>query len=274
MINLAETLYIYATTRFDEALAKLEPPAFAVIDENTPEDVVTLLKTAGNSAARQYDKYKELFQLSCMHGNEVLHLALVDDENVGTFNVMVEHSSRKSTLKQVATEGELVAAFWDWFTDKQPVVVAGWRTSQLWAMLVNKALKYKIPVPSEWRQSPMKKWSTVDRLLDISNLYLQGVTPAVRLMPDLQDVLDYWEVAVPNRHIFQYPTQKELRAAKDSDWGHLVAQLEMYLDGMEQVLLDYTSEPSAIGGMNGESGMPGVPGVAGFGLRGPQPASG
>lgn len=273
MINLAETMYIYATTRFDAELAKLEPPAFATIDENTPEDVVTLLKTAGNSAARQYDKYKELFQLSCMYGDEVLHLVLVDDDQrAGVSDVMMENDPRKITLRQVATEGELVAAFWDWFMAKQPVIIAAWRTAQLWALLVNKALKYKIPVPADWRQNPMKKWTTTERLLDVSNLYLQGVTPAVRPMPDLQDVLDYWDVPVRHRHILQYPTQKELRAAKDEDWGHLVFGLGMYLDGMQRVLQDYTAEPELpAGGMNGTIPVPGVPGPVGGAHRGPRP---
>ena len=271
MINLAETMFIYATTRFDDYLAKLEPPAFATIDENTPEDVVALLKTAGNSAARQYDKYKEIKQISCLYGNECLHLVLACETPVSLFQVNPGSGGREAEIRLVATEGELVAGFWDWFRARGvagPAVVAGWRTSQLWALLVNKAIRYKLPVPPAWRQDPMKKWGSTDRLLDLSHIYLQGVSPAVRLMPDLQDALDYWDIPDPNKHKYTYPTQKELRSAPDTGWGEMALRLELYLDGMRRAMSEYMQEEPDMGGVHGiTTQVPNLRGPAGPGIR-------
>lgn len=262
---MTETMFIYAVTRFDDVLAKLEPPAFATIDESTPEDVVALLKTAGNSAARQYDKYKEVKLISCMYDGQRRHLVLAE-EAPADFRL----PSGAGSLRLLSTEGEVMAAFWDWFGElgiRGPAVIAGWRTAQLWALLVNKAIRYKLPVPAHLRQDPMKRWASSDRLLDLANIYLQGVSPAVRLMPDLQDALDFWEVTVPNRLRYAYPSQAELRNAQDDQWPELAVRVEMYLDGMKRALEDYTGERDERIGME----VLGLRGPAGAGIRGPQP---
>ena len=274
MLNLDDTAYVFGTTKFDDVLAKVEPPTFATIDENTPPDVVSLLRTAGTSAARQYDRYKEIRHISHMHQGRYIHLVLAEDEMSGgesTTEINLAVPGRSTCIQPMATEGELVSTFWTQLMNMGvagPAIVAGWKIGQLWALLVNKALKYGIKVPQAFRQNLAMRYASNDRLLDLTGAYLQGISPAVRLLPELQDALAYWDPAIPGRHEGAFPSTSELQHATWEDWKKLELhrRVELMLDGMALVLAAYEA-----GGDDGPIAMHNVPGPVGASARGPRP---
>ena len=270
-MNLNDTAYVFGTTKFDEVLAKVEPPTFATIDENTPPDVVSLLRTAGTSAARQYDRYKEIRHVSHLYRGQYVHLVLAEDDPPGDAVGIQQlaEPGRTTGVQPMATEGELVATFWSQLSGMGmagPAIVAGWKIGQLWALLVNKALKYGVKVPQAFRQNILARYASSDRLLDLTGIYLQGMSPAVRLLPELQDALAYWEPAIPGRHERSFPGTGELQRAGWSDWQGLYRRVELLLDGMAMMLEAYEA-----GGDDGPVAMHNLPGAPGAAVRGPKP---
>jgi hypothetical protein len=112
--------------------------------------------------------------------------------------------------------------------------LCGWKThQQVWPMLANRAMRYRIPVLQALLTDPEKKWPTVYSLVDIAGIYLQGAGFS-RQMPGLADLLRYWGCAETLE-----PIPIDMAALVCGDPVKAVGIIEPYLDGMHRAVCTY-----------------------------------
>jgi hypothetical protein len=113
--------------------------------------------------------------------------------------------------------------------------IVGWKLQgEVWPMLVNKAVNCGTRCPRNLRTDPTKRYTTVDKLYDVSNIYTQGANFQRRL-PALADALRYWGQAA------NYQPPSKILDAVCSQPALAARMIEPYLDGMAKVALEYSS---------------------------------
>jgi len=100
-------------------------------------------------------------------------------------------------------------------------------------MMANKAFTYGCPIPRALLSDPTRRYSTVDCLLDVGNIYAQGISMASRRLPALSDVLSYW--GFRNK----YATPREIKEAVCTDPLIAAALTEQYMADMELSIRQY-----------------------------------
>lgn len=150
--------------------------------------------------ARAWDPYRDVVQLSFLHQGHYAHFMLCED-NPETLTV-VEATFTK--LVQVYdNESDLIVGAFGFLNDvfgesgregctQFGKVLVGFRTaSEIWPVLVNRAIRYGIPVYRDMLSNPDSRYSTVRNLADIASIYRQGAGPE-RKMPSLPNLLRFW----------------------------------------------------------------------------------
>lgn len=191
--------------------------------------------------AKKWDIYRDLVQVSFHHANRYHHFFLCDK----FADIPIKEECNR-VIGLYDSEEALVRAamtfMWDAYGGERPDgrpgyqrYLVGWRTHlQGWPMLVNRCIKYRIPVLRAMRTDPEKKWPTIYSLVDIAGMYLQGSGDA-RNLPDLADLLRYWNVG-PKK--FTLLPEKMAQAICDTPQA-VIDAIEPYLAAMHQVACDY-----------------------------------
>ena len=236
-IDPDQLLIVYLTTQANKERLDENPPRLP-FDVQDPVFQKELLDGAKRTATA-YDYYKDIIQLSFFHiGTDVKqHFMFCDTmgalpeapENVSVFNV-------EANLVQ-ASSNYLMGMFQETDTGISlgAPILTGWKVqTDIWPIIANKSMAYNMWVPSALKTNPLKRFSTIDCLLDVSNVYSQGINMSMRKLPFVGDALRYW-----GYQDIEYPTPDKVRDLVCTDPVAAAKQIEPYLEALHDVMLRY-----------------------------------
>ena len=232
---------MFMTTETDKERVQEQPPQLPF--EVEPWAQATVIDNARRSAYR-YDAYKTIVQLSFLSMEGFAHFLLCDDpeyaENtidteyrhiaiVDTEEKLVQEAATFVRGKQVETDGMVMS--WR--------VFAGWKIlADNWPLFVNKAFAYRQQIPYSLVSNPMKRFSTNDHLLEVSNIYSQGMSMGLRPLPTLPDALRYWGYGIDGV-LRSHPTPQTICKKICEDPLGAAKDVECYLRDMTDVIARY-----------------------------------
>lgn len=236
-----QILTVFMSTRVNEVrLADTPPLLKAEIADpeqrQRVEDVMTI-------TAKGWDIYRDLVQISFYWNGKSFHFLLCDDP-AWAHAGMPSIDEPERLVMFFSDEADLVRGVF-MFLDEvfgeingKPMydrLIVGWRMySEVWPFLVNRALRYRIPLYREMLVGADSKWPTSRYLGDIGNLYLQGGA-GVRKLPGLADLLRFWGYDYDDR----VPLPEDMAAAVCEDPVGTAAEVERYLKDMHAVVCLY-----------------------------------
>ena len=187
---------MYMSTALNKTRLEEDPPSVEDVDD--PSHRANLLLSRQGSA-RYWDIYQDILQVSFLYANTFCHYMLCE-AGVNTDKIVVRENS---IIYLYDNEEDLVRAVFQQIVQLMgPVIgdgvpmygrmLVGWNMhSEVWPMLVNRAIKYRIPVYRDMLADPDAKWHTTRHIGDISAIYTQG-SHGSRRTPGLVDLLKYW----------------------------------------------------------------------------------
>ena len=240
-IDLATTQFVWVMTKTDKERLQEEPPAIrADLTELNPELQAEIERSAEHRA-RRYDYYQDIEYIGTLTGGEcrVHHVVFGDNHTVPQEGYAVPTARGLSALRGHAAEWSALQAFWDTARPEHGVqILAGWRIADWLPMLVCKSMQYGIAVPDQYRTDPMKRFNTVDNVLSVEVLYTQNNRSPGRPLPELADLLTWWNVQQVTG--LPYPTDKQLRELDEKGWTDVGCRaVEQYLHGMRDLVARY-----------------------------------
>lgn len=236
-----QILTVFMTTRINETrLAEMPPLLRAEITDNEQrkrvEDVMML-------TARSWDIYRDLVQLSFHWNGRSYHFLLCDDP-AWAHSGAPSLDDPERLVMFFSDEAELVHAVFLFIgevfgeVNGKPMydrLIVGWQIyTQLWPFLVNRAIKYRIPVFREMLGGVDTRWPNARYLGDIANLYLQGGS-AGRRLPGLADLLRFWGFDYDDR----VPLPEDMPLAICDAPVDTAIEIERYLKDMHALVCMY-----------------------------------
>ena len=246
---LDDIAIIYITTIINRERIDSCPPQlpFTIENDNTRKEYMDNAK----HGAGQYDMYKDVVQLSMLVHRPNLfdrfyHIIFCDDPNrpvghVDSGNRLVEFVDKESTLIIGAVNTLRNLAGMDSeglyrLPQNAVPVLAGWKLfSDIWPLIVTKSVAYNAPLPQFWRMSPVDRFSNVRGLLEISNIYTQGVSMNMRKLPALSDALRYFGIGK------EYDEPLDIAETICTKPEAVVDKVERYLLGQYELLKRYNA---------------------------------
>ena len=237
-IDIDNLAVVYVTTTVDRERINQDPPQLP-FEPDSPlaeQNLMDSMKTG----AYQFDYYKDIVQCSVLWHNTYNHFMYCADPSLP--NRRVESEWRR--IHVVDYERDLVCEFSKLISDMFPctkegyplggVTLAGWKlTNEIWPLMVNKAFSAGCLLPQFVLTNPMKRYSTLECLLDINTIYTQGATFNRRL-PSLADTMKYWGFTD-----IEFPTPGEIQAGICRDPIIAASKVELYMLAMEAVVRQY-----------------------------------
>jgi len=243
-LDLNQFATVYMTTMVNHERIADCPPLlpFAVEDPDRRRELLDNAK----SGAHNYDMYKDIVQVSFLYQDKFTHLMYCDDPEVKTENEL----GIGRDLIVVDSEERLVAAAVGTIQDFCPethdgvplgrVVLGGWKIrTDLWPTLVNKAFAHGYNMPRGLLTDPLQRFSTIDGLLEISNIYTQGINMSMRKLPALGDVLLYWGFDDPADCSRRHLPPDNVRDLVCTNPKKAVDIIEPYLEDMRDAVHKY-----------------------------------
>lgn len=96
--------------------------------------------------------------------------AVIAPEGTGLYDDLtctVEYQNEQAMLKAFFSRINKVMAI------PPSTAIAGWKIKASWSLLVRNAMRYDIPVDSALKINPFDRFSKVDALIDLTNIYKQ-----------------------------------------------------------------------------------------------------
>jgi len=246
-IDPSQLLMVYATSETVSDRIEEDPPQ-APIDTDDEELRKHMLETA-KRGAYAYDTYRDIRQISfaefpAPEDVRFTHFMLCEDPDVPDAEVAGEHRS----IYIFDAEFELISAIGDFLSsrymscqgaDIQWRWLSGWKVNtDAWPMIMNKMLKYNVYCPEALQTDVTRRFSTVKHLLDVSNIYSQGVTMNMRKLPACGDALRYWGY---QRDGAPHASPDLIRKLICNDPAKATGLIEPYLEDMFDVTLRYNN---------------------------------
>jgi len=238
-IDINNLAVIYITTEVNRERINLEPPQLPFEPDSAlaEQDLMDSIK----SGASNFDYYKDVVQCSMLWQNTYHHFMYCDDPALP--NRQLDSEWRR--IHVLDYERDLVCEFSKLINTIFPSTkegyslgggtVAGWKLiTEVWPIMVNKAFASGCILPRSIMVDPMKRYSTVNCLLDLSMIYTQGGAPNLRRLPALADTMKYWGFTD-----IEFPTPGEIRAGICRDPIIAASKVEIYLLAMEAVVRQY-----------------------------------
>lgn len=241
-LEATQLVTVFMSTQVDDTKTLEEPPLLKteIADDYRRQQVGDTIAMA----ARSWDIYRTLVQLSFYWNGRHYHLLLCDDPDWNDKRTFGTLNEPERLVMFFTDESELVTAAFALIREiygnmeGRPLydrMMVGWRMySEIWPFLVNRAIKYKIPVYRDMLVGADSKWPTTKYLGDIAALYLQGGNPG-RKLPGLADLLRFWGFG----HDEHRPLPEDLGAAVCDDPVGTAKEIERYLKDMHEVLCMY-----------------------------------
>lgn len=212
MINKQNAFYIALNTKFNQELAEQEPPSFAKQKNDMSPDIAAMLIEAGVRSAKKLDRYCPITHIGTLYNSQYTHFVLKSDNTEWVSN------TQNQKVYFFKEEKNLIKAFIDYYNTKIVSIVVGWETHTLWAIIINRLIKYRIPIADEIKQDPFVRYHTNKKLLSVANIYQQAVIPSMRNLPELEDVLIFWDINMPELGYSKLLTSEDLSNANIDDW--------------------------------------------------------
>jgi hypothetical protein len=123
---------------------------------------------------------------------------------------------------------------------------------EIWPILVNRAIKYRIPVYRDMLTNPDSKWPTTKHLGDIAAIYFQG-GGGFRKLPGFADLLKFWGFWQDEHRAMP----EDIAAAVCEDPFGTAGYIELYLRDMHNVMrVYYRTEDDTTKSTDPLAGMP------------------
>jgi hypothetical protein len=239
MNDPSQLLMVFATTEADMMRIENDPPQLAV-DTDDVEFRKQLAESA-KKGAYAYDAYRDLRQVSFLQykapqSPQFTHFMFCDDPDVDADSIA------GSGAHVFDMEDQLTGAIGNFLsnhysscqgTTLQWSWLAGWKVgTDIWPLILNKMLRYNAWIPEALRTDITRRWSTVNYLLEVSNIYTQGVSMAMRKLPSCADCLRYWGYDT-------HASPDQIRNLVCTDPERAVGLIEPYLVDMFDMILKY-----------------------------------
>lgn len=191
--NLKNVAVVYMVTRVNHEKIEENPPGLDF--ELEDDDLRKLLIDNAKRAAYKFDAYNDILQVSFFCGGMFMHFMTCDadrtitasDKSIITVSQDEFGMMRDITMFIQSIHQESAG------TVLSPSVFAGWKiNTEIWPMLVNRAFAYRMDLPYSLMSDPMRRFQSIDYLLDVSQIYSQGVYAGSRQVPSLADALCFW----------------------------------------------------------------------------------
>lgn len=237
---------VYMTTQVNPEEINNNPPNLPYPIED-PEHRKLVMDNAKHGAG-QYDMYKDILQLSFlvkMSGsplhNKFIHLLYCESQEQEIHSVAVPRIEVYNTKARFsgAVQETLMSLAGGVTAEGYPMgpvpTMAGWKiTSDIWPVLVNDSLAHGGIMPGWWKTDLSSRFNTTKGMIDISNIYSQGVSMAMRRLPALSDALRYWCCGD------EFDEPMDIAKTVCTDPMAVARKVEPYLTGMYEVLRKYT----------------------------------
>jgi hypothetical protein len=229
---------IYMTVEVDRERIDTHPPQvpFEADNDRAQQDLIDNAKRT----AYMYDQYKVVMQTSVLWQNRFYHFMFCDDPDLPVRQVNEEWryievvDYEKALIKRVTELMHNICPETPEGVSLGGGILAGWKVNaETWPLLANKAFGYGYTMPRCLLTDPMKRWSTIDRLFELSNIYSQGMSMSMRRLPTLADALDYWGC------VGEHAKPDEIRQAICTNPVVAAGKIEEYLRDMETVIRQY-----------------------------------
>ena len=194
--------------------------------------------------ARRWDYYRDVVQLSLHHQGQFRHFMLCQEIDWKPDQKVIRRGDN-SVINLYDSERDLMLDFFWYFREVfgpetqqgcplyDRLLVGHLMLTEIWPVLVNKALKYRIPMYRDMRSNPDTRYSTVQHVADISSIYLQGGAP-LRRAPSLPNLLRTWGFHDEHR-----PLPEDIADAVCDDPEGTALYIESYLKDIHEVLCLY-----------------------------------
>ena len=238
-VDIDNLAVIYMTTEVNRERIDQDPPQLPFEPDNALAE--QNLRDSIKASAYQFDYYKDIIQCSILWQGRYYHYMYCDDHEIPNRNL--DSDWRKIHVvdfeKNLVCEvSELINTMFPTAKGGYPLgggVIAGWELrTKTWPMLTNKAFGYGCITSKTVLTDLMKQYTTVNCLLDISTIYTQGASPAVRRLPSLADTLKYWGFTD-----IEFPLPGEIKEGICRDPIIAAHKIELYLLAMEGVVRQY-----------------------------------
>jgi hypothetical protein len=237
-IDINEMAFVYMTTEINRDLIDSNPPQlpFDVEDASFEKELTDNSKRS----AYQYDAYNDIIQVSFLWHDKYSHFFFCDDPDVATREVNEDWRTiqvfdyEKEVIDAVSAMTHSICTETGDGTPIGGGNIAGWKvTTDIWPMLINRMFKYDCRPPKSLETDITRKWSTVNRLVEVSNIYTQGVGAGMRRIPSLADTLVYWGFDS------EYARTDDIRSAICGNPLVAASMVETYLRDMEAAIRQY-----------------------------------
>ena len=227
------------TTSVNEQRIHDDPPLLAV--ERQDQFLRSKIEDTLEMDARYWDYYRDIVQLSFLHGDSFTHFLMCGDIATKPYT----EQQAASTIHMLDSDEDLVRGAFDYLGDhmgplahddtlRDSFLLVGHRmTSEIWPTLANRAMRYRLTIPRDMKTDPEHRYSTVRHLADIQALYLQGGAPS-RRAPGLPNILRSWGFCQDHR-----PMPEKIEEAVCEDAIGTTRFIESYLRDMHSMLTLY-----------------------------------
>lgn len=236
---------VYMTTQVNQEEISNNPPnlPYPIAD---PEHRKLVMDNAKHGAG-QYDMYKDILQLSFLvkisghtFNNKFMHLLYCEsqEQEIHALDVpRIEVYNTKAGFSNAIQETlmSLVGGIAAGGYPMGPVpTMAGWKiTSDIWPVLVNDSLAHKGTIPDWWKTDLTSRFNTTKGMVDVSNIYSQGVNMGMRRLPALSDALRYWGCGE------EFDEPVDIAKTVCTDPMAVARKVEPYLTGMYEIVRRY-----------------------------------
>lgn len=239
-----EIVTVFMTTQVNDERLADDPPMLKT--EITSDALRQAVEGTMQISAKNWDMYRDIAQLSFLWHGRAYHFMYCGDGSRD--QTQLEDTPQRRTRVYTDEEDLVKDAFAlirDIFGEINGApmfnrMLVGWRmTGEIWPVLVNRAIKYRIPVYRDMLLMPNIKWAKGDYLGDLVNLYLQG-GQGLRKLPGLADLLKFWGYW----HDESRPMPEDIGAAVCDHPEATALAVESYLQDMYAVVTAYCCDTS------------------------------
>jgi hypothetical protein len=235
-------LLVHMTTAVDQTRIDDNPPSlpFHVEDDELKRELLRNSKYA----AGQYDMYKNVVQLSFLHvqpsGQQYAHYLLCDTPDIPAVQSSPERVIVTSPSEELLLDAAFSALNMLYPTNSGMAIstelptLCGWKIlTDIWPILVNKAMAYDFKLPGMLIADPTEKFPSVRGMYELSSIYTQGASMAMRKLPALADVLNYWGVGS------DYDDSVNIIDTICTDPNAAISKIEKYMQDMHKAIIRY-----------------------------------
>lgn len=168
------------------------------------------------------------------------------DDNLALRHFTLDCDVYPCVSKTDEPEDLMLTSLWDMLN---PIItgrfLCGWEIyDQIWPRLINRSLHHGIPIPP-WAINDLAKKYTTINLIDIANIYKQGVYQGIRPLPPLHVAVKLWTGvdAIAESTLATLNSKEEIEQNACAYLGALQATAARYFnEPLERTITDFKGD--------------------------------